>query len=193
MVPPFLAAGTPIRSSILAVPAPSPIPVLGLEGGADGGPEGGPEEGANKGDAESGKDLMGNDTFSPEEVIGDIVVPTLGDTFREGTLELGGLDSKRLLFRNGGVCDVPIIAGGPAVLTVRDGGPLGGGGVAARGAAVVPPSFLLIHLFRLGSYSNELVSPRRALIGPLDEVVDESLAFPPPSQPPNQEDLAALA
>ena len=191
-VPPFLAAGAPIRSSIVAVPAPPPIPVLGLEGGADGGPEGGPEDGANRGDTESGKDLMGNDAFSPAELVGMIVVPMLGDTFREGTLELGGLDSKRLLFRNGGVCDVPTIADGPAALTVRDGGPLGGGGVAAKGAALVPPSFLLIHLFRLGSYSNEFVSPRRAWIGPLDEAADESLAFPPPSQPLNQEDLAAL-
>lgn len=38
-VPPFLACGTPIRSSILLAPL---IPVAGLDGGAEGGPDGGP-------------------------------------------------------------------------------------------------------------------------------------------------------
>ena len=38
-VPPFLACGAPIRSSILLAPL---IPVAGLDGGAEGGPEGGP-------------------------------------------------------------------------------------------------------------------------------------------------------
>ena len=38
-VPPFLACGIPIKSSMLLAPL---IPVAGLDGGAEGGPDGGP-------------------------------------------------------------------------------------------------------------------------------------------------------
>ena len=90
MVPPFLAAGAPIKSSMLVLPAFPPIPVLGLEGGADGGPEGGPEDGASAGDDGSGRRFMIVEDLSPAGVVlGDIIEPMLGDTFREDTLELG--------------------------------------------------------------------------------------------------------
>ena len=46
-MPPFLACGTPIRSSILLAPL---IPVAGLEGGAEGGPDGTPESPASLAD-----------------------------------------------------------------------------------------------------------------------------------------------
>lgn len=82
-------------------------------------------------------------------------------------------------------------------LTALEGGPLGGGGVEAGVAALVTPSFGLTHFFRTGSYLKELASPRLALMarGCEDEedVEERSLLLPPPSQPPNQEDLAVVA
>jgi hypothetical protein len=60
--------------------------------------------------------------------------------------------------------DVKVSPGGP--LTLR-GGPvaLGGGGVAEGDGVFSVPAFLLIHLFKSGSYTKELASPNFALIG----------------------------
>ena len=39
------------------------------------------------------------------------------------------------------------MVGAPLALTALDGGPLGGGGVAAAAVCVSDPAFLLIHFF----------------------------------------------
>ena len=57
--------------------------------------------------------------------------------------------------------------GPPIVLAVLlgGGGPRGGGGVALGVSGAVAPAFLLTHFFSSLSYTNELSSPRRALMG----------------------------
>ena len=83
-------------------------------------------------------------------------------------------------------------AGFPVALTDREGGPLGGGGVAAVGVVVALLSFLLTHFLSTVSYSKEFASPRRALMGPRVCCDERSLDLPPPSQPPNHDPLEVL-
>lgn len=142
-VPPFLACGSPIRSSIL--PAP-----LAAVGGLDGGADATPTEATR---------------FPPAFAVG-----TAGDAVRVGVaFPDGGPESRwidgegcRTLIGGVSVCpgitdgkggtggvaflDIDDGGGPPAALTALDGGPLGGGAFGASVAAGAGP-FLLTHFF----------------------------------------------
>lgn len=144
-VPPFLACGAPIRSSIILSLL---TPVAGLEGGAEGGLE---------------LDAPALATPRPAGGAGCSLACTAGEPFLEVGPEAYGLGvacgaaaggwvtlmgGVAVLGRGGtgGVSVSFLIGGAPEELTARDGGPFGGGGVAAEAAGVSPP-FLLTHFF----------------------------------------------
>lgn len=153
-VPPFLACGAPIKSSMLLAPL---WLVVGLDGGADGGPPG-KSEVVLRGD-KSDKDTVGSSapTFAD----------TAGEAVRDGRVD-NGLDAgsyiedgAALVILIGGVFIVigsggtagtglELTGGGPLALTALEGGPLGGGGGAAITASAGPP-FLLTHFFSFSS------------------------------------------
>ena len=138
-MPPFLACGAPIKSSILLAPL---IPVGGLEG-AEGGPEGGPET-----------DRMG--CWAPSGANASVAEGSrAGDPVRDGTLEagfdMGGFENEvggvATAAGSGGTGGVEVDDGGgaAAALTALE-GPFGGGGGGAA-AGVASGFFLSTHRF----------------------------------------------
>jgi hypothetical protein len=127
-VPPFLACGTPIRSSILLALLTPLMPVPGLDGGANP-PVGGPEP------------------------VGEVRLPILGETFLLGGPEAGGgppiggplIGGESILTPK----PVGLLVGGPlAALTFLL---FGGGGVGVTGVVASAPAFLFTHFFRFSS------------------------------------------
>ena len=137
MVPPFLACGTPIRSSILLALLK---PVAGLEGGADSSPNpaapgascslGGIGEAVLEAEAE---------TFEPGESVGAAAGGPV--TLMGGVAVLGSGGT-------GGTSVSFLIVGAADALTALEGGPLGGGGRGASDAAGASPAFLFTHFFK---------------------------------------------
>ena len=165
-MPPFRAAGAPIKSSILLATL---IPVAGRDGGADGGPVPAAEAGlkpplslglaadsSRVGDRLSvGGDATALEPSAPE-VVGLAAPLRLGLAVRLGPCDGGALPGLSVP-PSAAPMDMGIggglLRGGkaPAALTALLGGPLGGGGVGAAAAGASAPAFLLTHFLRSAS------------------------------------------
>lgn len=146
-VPPFLACGAPIKSSILLTPL---IAVAGLDDGADGGPE---AEGVLPGTSKPPPTFApaSSNTAGNSRIVSVTAPGVLGDSPRwiSGlTFLLGAADGGRLVGRGGGLEEV---GGPPAALWALLGGPLGGGGVGVETVGASAPAFLLTHFLRVSS------------------------------------------
>lgn len=128
VVPPFRGAGAPSKSSIL-------LALLMLVAGRLGGPD--------KGGPPARPPIGGG-----AEAEGKPVCGVAGDALTDGVPEGGPLAGVKV--RKGGP-DMGGPAGGAVAALTFLLGPLGGGGVAADGAAASAPPFLLTHFLRSGS------------------------------------------
>ena len=141
-VPPCLACGAPIKSSILLALLTA---VPGRDGAAEGGPMPRPTVGP---------------VGSPCNIAGDALLDTRFDEDGLSTSPGAAPDGAVILIGGvavlcprgsggtGGVSVSFLIGGPPLALTALDGGPLGGGGVADALVDVSPPPFLLTHFFK---------------------------------------------
>ena len=144
IVPPFLACGAPIRSSMLLALL---MPVAGLEGGADGGAEPGAAVPANPSPvvevgcspSSDGVSLLdtGFDAYELSAAVGAVVGGPVTLTGGVAVLGRGGTGGASVTF---------LVGGAPDALTALEGGPLGGGRVDPAVAGVSPP-FLFTHFF----------------------------------------------
>lgn len=143
MVPPFLACGAPIKSSMVLALL---IAVAGLDGGAEGGPE--PDGPAPK---------PGFRTDCSPIGIGEAALEGCPEGFEPGeavSVAPGGpvmlMGGVAVPMGNGGTGGVSVLLGGgaPDALTALEGGPLGGGGRAVSVGAGVSPPFLFTHFLR---------------------------------------------
>ena len=141
-VPPFLACGTPIKSSIPIAPL---CPVAGLEGGPDGGPAGEPD---------TPRGLESGGAAALLSIAGVIVREACRDAGLDDMVVLDGpgmfMDGLAVAIGRGGTGGALVMVwggGAPTALTALDGGPLGGGGRGALAFSCSAGSaFLLTHL-----------------------------------------------